>query len=86
MSDMGDLEMGLSGDLNGEVCVGIAVEGVCVEVMEEERVTSGEDVDEHDDIEEGDGVSNLGGGISMIGLMVTRTQAEATRLGGYLLS
>lgn len=49
----------------------------------EERVTSGEDVDEEDEIEEGEGVSSRGGGISMIGLMVTRTQEDATRLGGY---
>ena len=52
--------------------------------VEEERVTSGEEVEEQEEMEEGEGVSSRGGGISTMGRMVTRTQAEATKLGGYL--
>jgi len=53
----------------------------CLEMKEDDRDVSGEEPEE---LEDGDGVSSRGGGISTIGLMVTMTQADATRLGGYL--
>jgi len=50
--------------------------------MNDDLVSSGDEV--LDEIDEGDGVSILGGGISIMGLIATRTEAAAMTLGGNL--
>jgi hypothetical protein len=55
-------------------------------MMSDDLVSSGDEVLDDEEIDEGDGVSNLGGGISMIGLIATKTQLAAMTLGGYLAS
>jgi len=73
--------IGLSGVRNGEV-----LEFVCWDIVTDDLVNSGEEVFEDDEIDEGDGVSSLGGGISIMGLMATKTELAAMTLGGYLAS
>lgn len=71
--------IGLSGVRNGEV-----LEFVCWDRMNDDLVSSGDEVFDVEEMEEGDGVSSLGGGISITGLIATKTQLAAMTLGGYL--
>jgi len=73
--------IGLSGVRNGEV-----LEFVFWDIMNDDLVNSGDEVLDVDEMDEGDGVSILGGGISIMGLIATKTEAAAMTLGGYLAS
>ena len=72
-----DLAMGLSLTRNGDLLLLDEEEGVS-------RDNSGDEVHELDS--DGDGVSSLGGGMSIPGLTPTSTAAAAMTDGGYLAS